>query len=177
MEKLREKERLKYLKKKEKGQVKPVIHMNARELRQKRKQWKENSKVYRNKKAIAHKNLQRLLDDTPPQSPASILQQSREDVAARNRRRMRRQQFIILYMRIAKLEKKVKNAVKLTEKYKKRYLRLKKKTDPDSPATKVNSLLKDVNVPESVKKKLIFGEALTRGLKTKEKINKKFNNK
>lgn len=41
LEKLREKERLKYRKKKENGQVKFVIAMNARERRQKRKQWKK----------------------------------------------------------------------------------------------------------------------------------------
>lgn len=169
LEKLREKERLKYLKKKEKGQVKPVIHMNARELRQKRKQWKENSKVYRNKKAIAHQNLQRIIDDTPPPSPVSVVQQIREDVAARNRRQMRRRRAI-LYAKIANLEKKLKNAVKLSEKYKKRYLRMKtKKTDPESPGSKVDALLKNVNVPESVKKKLLFGEALTRDLETSYK--------
>ncbi|CAH0554935.1 unnamed protein product [Brassicogethes aeneus] len=143
--------------------------MNARELRQKRKQWKENSKVYRNKKAIAHQNFQRIIDVTPPPSPVSVVQQIREDVAARNRRQMRRRRAI-LYAKIANLEKKLKNAVKLSEKYKKRYLRIKtKKTDPESPGTKVDALLKNVNVPESVKKKLLFGEALTRDLETSYK--------
>lgn len=126
LEKLRKKERLKYLKKKEKGQVKSVIKMNARDLRQKRKQWKENSKVYRNKKSIAHQNLQRILNDTPPPRPVSVVQQIREDVAARNRRQMRRRRAI-LYAKIVNLEKKMKNAVRLSEKYKKRYLRLKTK--------------------------------------------------
>ncbi|CAB3243370.1 unnamed protein product [Arctia plantaginis] len=98
--------------------------MNAREHRQKRKQWKENSKVYINKKAIAHRNLQRILDDTPPLSPISVVQQIREDVAARNRRQMRKRRAI-LYAKIVTLEKRMKNAVKLSEKYKKRYLRLK----------------------------------------------------
>ncbi|CAH1108998.1 unnamed protein product [Psylliodes chrysocephalus] len=167
--KRREKERLKYLKKIEKGQVKPVIHINARELRQKRTQWKENSKVYRNKKAIAHQNLQRIIDDTPPQSPVSVVQQMSEDVAARNKRQMRKRRAI-LYAKIANLEKKLKNAVKLSEKYKKRYLRMKtKKTDPESPGTKVDALLKNVNVLESVKKKLLFGEALTRDIETSYK--------
>ncbi|KAL4720760.1 hypothetical protein ACJJTC_007605 [Scirpophaga incertulas] len=120
----------------------------------------------RDKKAIARKNLQRILDDTPPQSPALVLQQGREDIAARNRRHMRRRRAI-LYARIVNLEKKVKNAVKLSEKYKKRYLRLKtKNADPESPKTKVNVLLKNVQVPDIVKKKLLFGEALSKDLKT-----------
>ncbi|XP_045489803.1 trichohyalin-like [Pieris rapae] len=177
LEKLREKERLKYIKKKEKGQVKSVVAMNARELRQKRKQWKKNSKVYRDKKDIARKDLQRVLDDTPPQSP-SVLQQSREDIAARNRRQMRRRRAI-LYARIVNLEKRVKNAVKLSEKYKKRYLRLKtKNTDPESPTTKVNTFLKNVQVPDLVKKKLLFGEALSKDLKTSyDDLGKKHENK
>lgn len=140
--------------------------MNARQLRQKRKQWKENSQAYRNKKAIAHKNLLRLLDDTPPPSPAPILQQYREDIAIRNRQQMRRRRAV-LYAKIGKLENKVNKAVKSAEKYKKRYLRLKKTiSHPESPETKVNSLLKNVNVPEDVRKKIIFGEALTCDLKT-----------
>lgn len=101
--------------------------MNARELRQKRKQWRENSKVHRNStKAIAHQNLQRIVDDTPPPSPVSAVQQIRKDIAARNRQQMRRRRAI-LYAKIVNLEKKMKNAVKLCEKYKKRYLRLKTK--------------------------------------------------
>lgn len=140
--------------------------MSAREVRQKRKQWKRNSKVYREKKAIVHKNLQRILDETPPQSPAPSLQQRTESLAARNRRRMRRRRAI-LHAKMVNLEKKVKNAVKLSEKYKKRYLRLKaKNADPESPETKVSLLLKNVQVPDIVKKKLIFGEVLSRDLKT-----------
>ncbi|CAF4845706.1 unnamed protein product [Pieris macdunnoughi] len=177
LEKLQEKERLKYLKKKEKGQVKSAIHMNARELRQKRKQWKENSKVYRNKKALAHQNLQRILDYTPPSSPVSV-QQLRENLAARNRRQMRRRRAV-LYAKIAYLEKRLKNVVKLGEKYKKRCMRLREKRyDPESPASKVNVLLRNVNVPKSVKKKLLFGEALTKDLQTSyEDLGKKHEKK
>lgn len=144
LEKLREKERLKYLKKKEKAQVKSIKDMSAREARQKRKQWKNNSKMCRIKKGIVRQNLQRILDETPPQSPTPSLRQSSESLAARNRREMRKRRAI-LYAKIANLEKKTMNAVKLSEKYKKRYLRLKaKNADPESPATKVCALLKNV---------------------------------
>lgn len=44
--------------------------MNATEYRQKRKQ---NSKENSSKKAIVQKNLQRILADRPPQSPASVV--------------------------------------------------------------------------------------------------------
>lgn len=49
--------------------------MSAREERQKRKQWKNNSKRYRIKKGY---NLQRILVETPPQSPTLSLRQSFE---------------------------------------------------------------------------------------------------
>lgn len=47
---LKEKERIKYVKKKEKGQVKPVSQMTKRNLKVKRKQWRKNSRNYRLKK-------------------------------------------------------------------------------------------------------------------------------
>lgn len=105
LEKLRENERLKYFKKKEKGQVKSINAMSAREARQKRKQWKNNSKIYRTKKGIVRQNLQRILDETPPQSPTPSLRQSPEPLAARNRRQMRKRRSI-LYAKIANLKKK-----------------------------------------------------------------------
>lgn len=71
----------------------------------------------------------------------------------------------ILYARNVKLKKKVTNAVKLSEKYKKRYLRPKtKNADPESPTTKVNVLIKNVQVPDIVEKKLLFGVALSKDL-------------
>nr|CAH7729062.1 unnamed protein product [Callosobruchus chinensis] len=68
LEILREKERIKYLKK-EKGQVRPISTMSSRERRQKRKNWKKNIQTYRNKTAKVRKNLAGLLDETPPPSP------------------------------------------------------------------------------------------------------------
>ncbi|CAD6234987.1 GSCOCG00012398001-RA-CDS [Cotesia congregata] len=52
LEKLREKERLKYLNKKEKGQVKSVSAMSSRERRQKQKLWRLNSSKYRETKKL-----------------------------------------------------------------------------------------------------------------------------
>lgn len=62
LEKLREKERFKYLNKKKKGQVKSVSAMSSREQRQKRKQWRLNSLKYRKKNRNVRKNLARLMD-------------------------------------------------------------------------------------------------------------------
>lgn len=53
LEKLREKERNKYLKKKEKGQVKPIAFMSPREKILKRKNWRKNNETYRIRKNIS----------------------------------------------------------------------------------------------------------------------------
>ncbi|CAH1954412.1 unnamed protein product [Acanthoscelides obtectus] len=59
-----------------------------------------------------------------------------------------------------------RNAVKLSEEYKKRCLKFKtKNTNSNSPATEVSSLLKNIQVPVVVRKRLIFGEALPTDLK------------
>ncbi|CAH2009747.1 unnamed protein product [Acanthoscelides obtectus] len=92
----------------------------------------------------------RILEETPPPSPALSLQHRAENLSALNRRRMRKRHGI-LYAKIKSLENKVRNAVKLSEKYNKRYLRLKtKNTDPNSPATKMSSLLNNIQVPDVV---------------------------
>ncbi|CAH0547526.1 unnamed protein product [Brassicogethes aeneus] len=169
LEKLREKERLKYLLKKEKGQVKLVGDMNSREKRQKRKQWKLNSSVYRIKKANLRKNL-RLLDETPPASLAPFAEPSiqnnsvNRDAIAMRRRRLLRNRRAIMYAKIANLEIKLKEEVKRREKYRKRCVRMNKQNKTYSPEAKVTKLLKNIKVPEIVKKKLLFSELLTKEL-------------
>ncbi|KAL3279893.1 hypothetical protein HHI36_017399 [Cryptolaemus montrouzieri] len=101
LEKLREKERLKYLKKKEKDQVKsfkiPGEESNVR------------------------KNLARLMNETPPASPVSLVESGsrvnavKNDTAALRRRQQLRNRRAILYRRIAKLEQKLKEESKKSE--------------------------------------------------------------
>lgn len=63
----------------------------------------------------------------------------------------------------AELEK-IKEASKLSEKYKKRYFGLKAKNfDPETPRAKVSPPLKVLKI---VKTQLLFGEVLSRELKT-----------
>ncbi|OWR55267.1 hypothetical protein KGM_213965A, partial [Danaus plexippus plexippus] len=88
--------------------------MSSRERRQKQKQWRLNSSKYREKNQNVRKNLERLMNETPPASPVSQAKPSsrvnavkNETVALRRRRQLRNQRAI-LYGRIAKLEKKLK---------------------------------------------------------------------
>lgn len=152
LEKLREKERLKYLKKKEKGQVKSVSAMSSRERRQKQKQWRLNSSKYREKNQNVRKNLERLMNETPPACPVSPAKPSsrvnavkNETVALRRRRQLRNRRAI-LYGRIAKLEKNLKEGVRKSEKYKKKYTRLNDRINTSSPEAKVKTLIKNTRI-------------------------------
>lgn len=166
LEKLHEKERNKYLKKKEKGQVKLISDMSSREKRQKRKQWRINSSVYREKKRKIHQNVGILMEETPPSSPESFAEPALQNNNAVNRgvalrrRRLLRKRRAIMYAKIYKLEKKLKEEVKRKEKYRKRYIRLNRQNKISSAEAKVDSLLQNTKVPKIVKKKLIFSELL-----------------
>lgn len=146
---LREKERLKYLKKKEKGQVKPISIMSSRERRLKRKNWKKNSQTYRDKKTTVCKNLARVLDETPPPSPEPIIeprfQNNNEfrDLVAARRKRQRRRRRAILYAKIARLQEILKDEIRKKERFRKRCQRQTKKVQT-SPEAKVSALLKNV---------------------------------
>ncbi|CAH2009411.1 unnamed protein product [Acanthoscelides obtectus] len=78
------------------------------------------------------------LKKTPSPSPAPSLQHRTENLSALNRRRMSKRRTI-LYAKIKSLENKVRNAFKLSEKYKNRCVRLKtENTDPNCPPAKVS---------------------------------------
>ncbi|KAI8423498.1 hypothetical protein MSG28_012611 [Choristoneura fumiferana] len=165
---LREKERLKYLKKKEKGQREGL----------KGKPGKKNSQTYRDNRAKVRKNLTRLLDETPPPSPGPVIEvdiqnnnEVRGLVAARRRRQLRKRRAA-LYAKIAKLQTKLKYVLREKEKYRKRCQRQIKNVQT-SPEAKVSALLKKMQVSDLVKKKLLLSEVITKQLKNKYKNLKK----
>lgn len=61
----KEKERQKYLKKKEKGQRKVVADMTDREKRQARKKWRKYSKTYYSKVSESKRNTRDFIRDIP----------------------------------------------------------------------------------------------------------------
>lgn len=70
-EELREKERLKYLKKKEKGTRKLVENMTSREHREAKKKWRKHCKKYRNKKKVLANITNSFMRENTPDSDAS----------------------------------------------------------------------------------------------------------
>lgn len=70
-EELREKERLKYLKKKEKGTRKLVENMTSREHREAKKKWRKHCRKYRNKKKVLANITNSFMRENTPDSDAS----------------------------------------------------------------------------------------------------------
>ncbi|CAG5075449.1 Protein of unknown function [Cotesia congregata] len=84
-------------------------------------------------------------------------------MVAIQRRKQLRKRRAIQYAKIARLEKKLKEETRKKEKFRKRCQRQTKKV-LSSPEAKVSALLKNVQVPKIVKKKLIFSEVITKQL-------------
>ncbi|GBP26104.1 hypothetical protein EVAR_15117_1 [Eumeta japonica] len=158
-----EKERVKYLKRK--GQVKH-IHYEFQGKKAKRKNWKKNSQTYRYKTAKVRKNLAKLLDETPHPSSGLVIQNNNEvrNLAAIRRRQQLRRRTAIFYSKISRLQERLNREIRNKEKYRKRCQRL-IKNNQTSPEAKVSALLKNIKVPEVVRKKLILSEVLTKQLK------------
>ncbi|KAL3274022.1 hypothetical protein HHI36_015440 [Cryptolaemus montrouzieri] len=116
------------------------------------------------------KNLARLMNETPPASPVSLVESgsrvnaAKNDTAALRQRQQLRNRRAILYRRIAKLEQKLKEESKKSEKYRKKYTRLNDKIKFSSPEKKVKTLIKNTKLPDPIKKKLIFSEIITKQL-------------
>ncbi|KAL3272064.1 hypothetical protein HHI36_022526 [Cryptolaemus montrouzieri] len=110
------------------------------------------------------------MNETPPASPVSLVDPGsrvnsvKNDTAALRRRQQLRNRRAILYRRIAKLEQKLKEESKKSEKYRKKYTRLNDKIKFSSPERKVKTLIKNTKLPDPIKKKLIFSEIITKQL-------------
>lgn len=157
---MKEKERMKYAQKKKKKQVKAAKDMTTRELRQKRKQWKVNSKAYYKRKT----NPSSFAATTPPESPTERNHQ--QDNVQRNsaKKRVKRDRSKII-QRNKKLQEVNKDLKRNVDKWKQRYYRLRKdKSVVLSPRANAIQIFKSKD-KQLIQRKLVFGEALTTQLK------------
>ncbi|CAH1970101.1 unnamed protein product [Acanthoscelides obtectus] len=162
----RAKDRAYYRKKKAEKKVKNIAEMTEREKRKQRKIWKEASKKYREKK----KTLSTILNNTPPHSDDELA--ASPSVRKTVGRKIVRKDRAKAYRKIKQQEKTI---AKITRKYEtlKKKLRRKenreqeKSQPPTTPNSKVDALIKNVDVPPEVRKNLLFNEVLTTQLKEK----------
>lgn len=163
----RAKDREYYQKKKAEKKVKNVGEMTEREKRKQRKIWKEASKKYREKK----KAISSIINNTPPNS-------DNESAAARHSvrrtvgRKIVRKDRAKAYRKIKQQGKTIANIKRKYETLKKRLRRKEKREqenvqEPITPNSKVDALLKNIDVPPEVRKNLLFNEVLTAQLEEK----------
>lgn len=159
-----EKEKARYKKRKEKGEIKSIDDMNTREKRKQRREWRVKKRDQRKRK----KNLTEVLNDTPPPTPGPwpiVLQP--EQRSKRGRKIVQKNRSKV-YRELGKVKEQLAKQKRISEKYKKRLQRLKKKST-DSPRSKTKHLLKHQKVTEEVRKALLFHNAFIEGIKQKYK--------
>ncbi|KAK9871756.1 hypothetical protein WA026_014211 [Henosepilachna vigintioctopunctata] len=165
MEELREKERLKYLKKKEKGTRKLVESMTPREHRDVKKKWKEQCTKYRNKKKVlANITNSFIIENTPDSDVPMSCEMSTPRVAEiknKNKEKMLR------YKMKKKKDEEIKELQKRVLKYKKRLSRLKKSINPkpkDTPNTKLQKMADTAESRKDLVKIALLGYGICREL-------------
>ncbi|XP_049876011.1 uncharacterized protein LOC126377838 [Pectinophora gossypiella] len=172
----KEKERLKYLKKKEKGQRKFVQDMTSREHRKIKKKWKKYSSDYRKNLKLQKVCDNFVVENTPPSSDDESIREpvapelliynenvndDLRQVEAKRRSLIQRKERNKLLQKkcqiIANLKKKLNTQLK-------KYSRLKKKIKKSknllTPKSKIEQLAEDPNQRREIVKKALFGEVL-----------------
>lgn len=163
-EELREKERLKYIKKKEIGKRKVVADMTPREHREAKKKWKEHCSTYRNKKKHLKNSTEIYIRENTPDSDVSNSHQIPPDVA-QVVMKIKNQQKQLRHKLKKQKDKEIEGLKRKILRYKQRLYRKKPNKKPDTPNSKIKKL---ADTPESKKvlvKKALFGEIIKEQLK------------
>lgn len=177
--KYKEKERLKYLKNKKKGQRKSVKDMTPREQRKIRKHWKKCSSDYKKKQKIGKVCDNYVAQNTPPTSdeefpreniaPEPLINNGNNEnvnadlrlVEAKKRslhqRKLRNKVLQKKCAIIADLKKKLNTKQK---KYKRLRQKIKEFKKLLSPKSKIEQMAEDPNKSRELVKKALFGDVL-----------------
>ena len=155
-----QKERERYHKRKEKGEIKLIHDMSEREKRLARKNWR-----VRKQRERRNQNIPETFDTPPPTPSGSGPFPIRMNNAGRKRVRKDRAKA---YRELEELKVKLAKQKRLTEKYKKRLHRRTQKTkDVNSPRTKTRIELKGQKVNKNTRRTLLFHYVLLKGIREK----------
>ena len=170
----KEKQRLQYLKKKEKGQRKSVEEMTPREQRITRKKWKKYSSNYRQKQSLnrttnnfIHQHTPSTTDDERPpivsenDTPIMNLNERAKEAKKRSirQREKRNKQLRKMKAKILTLKTKLNTQ---RQKYKRAQEKLKKtvKSSEKTLETRIKEMSADVTKRKELAKKALFGEVI-----------------
>lgn len=194
----KEKERLKYLRKKEKGQRKCVKDMTPREHRKVKKNWITYSAAYRRNKKIGKHADQYMGENTPPSSdgendpqvPEEInLERHSNDIdvpgiADRRQAEAKRRSILQRKRRNKQLQKKNHDIIELKkklanqrQKYKRLKRTIKKSKKGLTPRSKIEEMANDPNKKAELVKKALFGEIIQTQILEKKKETRTYQEK
>ncbi|KAK9875372.1 hypothetical protein WA026_007767 [Henosepilachna vigintioctopunctata] len=171
----KEKQKLQYLRKKEKGQRKNVVDMTPREQRITRKKWKNYSLNYRQRKQLLKQTTDNFIsqntplpieDEIKPIVNEAITHVINEDRRAKEAKRRSERQRKSRNMEIKKMKAIVsKLKTKLNtqrQKYKRVKKQLKKviKSVEKTPKTRIEDMSEDMTKKKELVKKVLFGEVI-----------------
>lgn len=194
------KERERYHRRKAEGKIKLIAEIKSERTKKAiRKNWRERTKKHRGLKKLSKDLDIHLEENTPPDSPGSVddmhvnaelvldnqknnTSDDKRKISAKKRSRENRNE---LKNKISKLQELVKKAENKAQKYKQRLRRAlskcRKQSDSnDTPNTKVNKILihsKAKTVDPLVRRKLLFGEALSAQIKENLRMETNLNRK
>lgn len=166
----KEKERLRYEKRKSDGKIKLINNLNAKDKKKMRAKWKVNTQNSRlRKKALE------VVMETPPTTPSPERPEPEVLLAQQNSSRSSgsgsvgpraRRLRAKAYRQLDKCKAENARLKKIAEKFRKRFERLQKKcatTNPDSPTKKVKALIQKRNF-NKMKRRLLFAEVMSKEL-------------
>ncbi|KAF5278151.1 hypothetical protein FQA39_LY05996 [Lamprigera yunnana] len=153
----KEKQKLRYLRKKEKGQRKNVKEMTSREQRITRKNWKNYSSNYRRKKQLLKQTTNNFIRQNTP-TPTDdeiqpIIREENRPVINEDQRPKQAKK------RISKLKTKLNTQ---RQKYKRVKKQLKKvaKSIEKTPKTRIEDMNEDITKKKELVKKALFGQVI-----------------
>ncbi|KAF6207588.1 hypothetical protein GE061_016035 [Apolygus lucorum] len=161
-----------YVKRKATLKVRMVSQMSNRELRAKRKQWRNNTRSHRAAKKFREAEARFVRENSPasssadegpraPQVPQAPVNAGGRNSSARKKVRCEKAKMSRANKKLKKENAKLKRSL---EKERKRIYRFKKSMGmTDSPNTKVNRIMKEKNKAK-IRRQLLFGETLIRDL-------------
>ena len=159
-----------------------------REIRQQRKKWRHSQRASRQRKQEAENRSHHLEENTPPNSPTdacadqpvAIIREEVDTAQGKRGRKQVRRDRSQLYRRVHTLEKAITMERRRSERYKKRFQRLKANSSQGQVSTPVKEMQKLIGkqqVTHTVQKKLIFGSAICLAIKDRYKHSSSYKEK
>ncbi|XP_045199124.2 uncharacterized protein LOC123553489 [Mercenaria mercenaria] len=162
------KERQRYAKRKESGEIKTIDELSARGQRVQRKRWRHRKRRERSRKQNPVQESTSELTPPPTPSPFPIVMRDSENRRNVGRKKVKRERAKA-YRKISQLENELRMQKRVNERLRKRLYRAKKNSSEATPIKKTKSMLSGQRVDRNTKRFLLFHNVLVDSLKKRYK--------